>query len=99
MGIKLMGYSEINKPSKCAYCGRKTYPLLKFYSDADKKTARICPCHWKNMAKNLRAWDEFTALTFPKWGLRCYGKEWYVERGLDKLIAFKARGKKKGKSK
>lgn len=96
-GVKLMGLSESVRPIKCAYCGKIAKHPLKFRSGVDKKTVRICKEHWNNMAKNLRAWDEFTALNFPKWGLRCYGRKYYEEHGLLNLIEFKKKQKAKAK--
>lgn len=98
MGVKFMGDSEASDV-RCAYCGNRAVRPVKIRSHEDAKTVRICRSHYEGLAQAPRAWDEFTALNFPRWGRRCYGDEWYHERGLDRLIEAKSKRKAKGKRK
>lgn len=98
MGVKFMGASEATDV-RCAYCGNRAKRPVKIRSHEDAKTVRICREHYEKLATAPRAWDEFTALNFPKWGLKCYGREWYDERGLTSLVDAKAKAKGKGKRK
>ena len=67
MGIRVTGNANVNKPTRCNWCGRKSTDLVKVHSSEDRSTLRICRRHWTTMASHPREFGMWVAVAFPKW--------------------------------
>lgn len=71
----MTGSAEVSKPTRCNWCGRMTYGLVKIRSHEDKSTLRICRRHWLSIASSPRDWDLWVAASFPKWDGSVYHRD------------------------